>query len=169
MKTKDYAVGMAAYNAWMNERVYACCEELSDEDRRRDLGAFFKSIHATLNHILLADEAWLQRFLGLPVTMTSPTQELHTSFTELRHARRSVDQQILAWAETLPDAFADAPFGFHSVVYATDRVIPGWAAIAHLFNHQTHHRGQITTLLKQLGKDPGVTDLHMMPHFDSSR
>jgi uncharacterized damage-inducible protein DinB len=157
---------MATYNAWMNDRIYACCAGLPDADRRRDLGAFFRSVHGTLNHILLADESWLQRFRGLPVTMTSPAQEVCSEFAELRDARQLMDREILAWAETVEDAFADRPFLFHSVTYGADRAIPGWAAIAHVFNHQAHHRGQVTTLLKQLGKDPGVTDLPWMPYFD---
>ncbi len=166
MNIREYATGLATYNTWMNEKVYACSADLPDADRRRDLGAFFKSIHGTLNHILVADEAWLQRFRGQPVTMLSPSQELHSDFDDLRRARRAMDQEIAAWAEGLTDLFADRPFSFYSVTYKKDRVVPGWVAIAHVFNHQTHHRGQVTTLLKQLGKDPGVTDLPWMPHFD---
>jgi len=157
---------MSAYNSWMNERIFGCAAELSDAERKRDLGAFFKSIHGTLNHILLGDEAWLQRFRGQPVTMVSPSQEICADFEELRAARRAMDREITRWAEGLTDGFADRLFAFYSVTYGKDRVIPGWAAIAHVFNHQTHHRGQVTTLLKQLGKDVGVTDLPWMPRFD---
>jgi uncharacterized damage-inducible protein DinB len=166
MRVRDFAVGMAAYNRWMNERVYATAAALTDEERKRDLGAFFRSVHGTLNHLLLADESWLQRFRGEPVTMTGPGQELHAGFEPLRAARREMDDAIDRWAATLTDDFAEAPFRFHSVTYGRERVIPGWAAVTHLFNHQTHHRGQLTTLFKQLGKDPGVTDLPWMPFFD---
>lgn len=166
MKITDYAVGMAAYNSWMNEKIFACAAEFSDAERKRDLGAFFKSIHGTLNHILLADESWLQRLHGQPVTMVSPSQEVHAHFEELREARRAIDREITTWAEGLTDSFADQPFAFYSITYKKNRVIPRWVAIVHVFNHQTHHRGQVTTLLKQLGKDPGVTDLPWMPRFD---
>jgi uncharacterized damage-inducible protein DinB len=98
--------------------------------------------------------------------MASPSQEVHADFEDLRAARRAMDGEIAAWAEALTDSFADQPFAFYSVTYGKNRVIPGWAAVAHLFNHQVHHRGQITTLLKQVGKDPGVTDLPWMPRFD---
>jgi uncharacterized damage-inducible protein DinB len=67
------------------------------------------------------------------------------------------------------DELAELPLSFFSITHKKDRVIPTWVAIAHLFNHQTHHRGQVTTLLKQLGKDPGVTDLPWMPYFDPAR
>jgi uncharacterized damage-inducible protein DinB len=166
MHLTDYARGMAAYNRWMNEKVYAAAAELSDGERKRDLGAFFKSIHATLDHILLGDESWLQRFRGQPVTMTSPAQETHADFDDLRAARRQMDDEISDWAASLTDAFGAAPFRFWSVTYQKERVIPGWAAVTHVFNHQAHHRGQVTTLLRQMGKDPGVTDLPWMPYFD---
>ena len=166
MQIKDYAVAMAAYNAWMNEKVYACAAELSDAERKRDLGAFFKSIHRTLNHILLGDQAWLQRFRDQPVTMASPSEQLHAEFGQLWAARRSMDREISTWADGLIDDFADRPLAFYSVTYKRNRVVPGWVAIAHLFNHQTHHRGQVTTLLRQLGKDSGVTDLPWMPALD---
>jgi uncharacterized damage-inducible protein DinB len=166
MQLRDYARAMAAYNRWMNEKLYACAGELSDEERKRDRGAFFGSIHATLSHILLGDESWLQRFRGQPVTMSSPHQLTHQDWGELCTARVRMDGEIARWADGLTDAFGDADFPFWSVTYQKNRLVPGWAAVAHLFNHQTHHRGQVTTLLKQVGKDPGVTDLPWMPHFD---
>jgi uncharacterized damage-inducible protein DinB len=166
MRLREYAVTMAAYNTWMNERLFQCAAKLDDEQRRRDLGAFFKSVHGTLNHILLGDRAWLDRFTGRPVQMKTAGDELYADFDALRRARSATDQQIERWATTLGDTFADAPYSFHSVVYQRDRTTPGWVAIAHLFNHQTHHRGQVTTLLMQLGVDPGITDLPWMPMLD---
>lgn len=166
MNIRSYAVGMAAYNAWMNEKVYVRAAELSDDERKQDLGAFFGSIHATLSHILVGDRAWLQRFRGEPVTMTSPTQEPFAEFADLRRARGAMDRDIAAWARALDEDFGGRPFAFHSVTYGKDRVIPGWAAVAHLFNHQTHHRGQVSALLTRLGRDPGVTDLPWMAMFD---
>lgn len=166
MKITDYAIGMAEYGAWMNGRLFAVAAELSDEERKRDLGAFFGSLHRTLNHILLGDEAWLQRLQGRAVTMTSPGQELYPDFEELREARRDMDVRIRLWAESVSEDFAASAFSFYSVSYGKSRVLPGWAAIVQMFNHQTHHRGQATTLLKQLGKDPGITDFPWMPWFD---
>jgi uncharacterized damage-inducible protein DinB len=163
MDLTNYARGMAAYNQWMNEKIYACAAELSDEQRKRDMGAFFGSVHLTLNHILVGDEAWMQRVHGEPVTMKSTRDEPFTDFEELRAARRALDQRIAAWAASLTDAFTSSPFRFRSVAYQRDIELPGWAVVAQIFNHQTHHRGQITTLLKQLGVDPGVTDIPMMP------
>jgi uncharacterized damage-inducible protein DinB len=167
MNAHDYAGSMAAYNRWINEKIYAAAAELGDADRKRDLGAFFRSIHGTLNHLLPGDHVWLQRFAGEPVTMRSPSDELYADFDELRHARRAMDDRLERWAAELSDDFTDRLLSFFSVTYQKNRELPGWAALIHLFNHQTHHRGQVTTLLKQLGKDPGVTDFSWMPLFDA--
>jgi uncharacterized damage-inducible protein DinB len=166
MRLREQAVALAAYNSWMNEKLYAAAAQLTDEQRKKDLGAFFRSVHGTLNHLLLADRSWLQRFRGEPVTMTSPHDELYAAFEKLRSARRVADLEIEQLAAGLDDAFADAPFRFWSVTYGKERVLPGWAAVTHMFNHQAHHRGQATTLLTQLGQDVGVTDLPWMPYFD---
>jgi uncharacterized damage-inducible protein DinB len=163
MNVNTYTRGMAAYNHWMNEKVYCCAAELSDEQRKHDMGAFFGSIHRTLNHLYVGDEAWMQRLHGEPVSMTSPAEVRFTDFDELWRARRALDQKIVDWAERVTDEFADGVFRFRSVTYQRDIEMPGWAAIVQVFNHQTHHRGQVTTLLKQLGKDPGPTDLPVMP------
>jgi uncharacterized damage-inducible protein DinB/protein tyrosine phosphatase (PTP) superfamily phosphohydrolase (DUF442 family) len=166
MELRAYAVALATYNRWMNERLYAAAALLPDEERKRDRGAFFKSIHGTLNHLLLGDQSWLQRFRGEAVTMKAPDEELFADFGELREARRQLDRDLLAWAEGLDEAFGAAPFRFYSVSYGRHRELPGWALVVHVFNHQTHHRGQVTTLLKQQGLDPGITDLPWMPYFD---
>jgi uncharacterized damage-inducible protein DinB len=162
---------LAGYNRWMNEKVYATAADLPDADRRRDLGAFFKSIHGTLNHLLLADRAWLWRFTrdpnvaesrdrdGHPVLMTGRLdQELYADFGELRAERAKTDAHILAWVDTLDDARLAAPLAYKTTA-GVPYEHPLWWAVGHFFNHQTHHRGQVTTLLVQLGRDPGVTDL----------
>ena len=166
MNIRDYALTMAHYNRWMNQRLYAAAEKLSDEQRKADRGAFFGSIHATLNHLLLGDQAWMQRFAGEPVTMKSPRDELFADFQELRAASEAMDEKILAWAGTLTDEFADREYRFYSVSYQRERALPQYATILQLFNHQTHHRGQVTTLLSQLGVDMGITDIPWMPLFD---
>jgi uncharacterized damage-inducible protein DinB len=167
MNVTTYARGMAAYNQWMNEKVYACAAELTDEERKRDMGAFFGSIHRTLNHLYLGDLAWMERFHGEPITMKSPADVLFDDFDQLRTARRALDERIARWAESLTDEFVDGPYRFKSVTYQRTIEMPGWAAMVQVFNHQTHHRGQVTTLLKQLGKDPGPTDIPVMPGITS--
>ncbi len=163
---RTYSSMMAAYNAWMNESVYRSAAQLTDEERCREMGAFFGSIHATLNHILIGDQAWMQRFTGEAVTMKSAQDQPYADFNALWNARRQLDRNISDWADAIDTEWGNGVLDFHSVVYQKDRSLPMWAAIVHMFNHQTHHRGQVTTLLKQLGKDPGITDLPWMPFFD---
>lgn len=159
------AVDMAAYNRWMNERLYAVCAQLSDDERKKDCGAFFKSIHGTLNHILLADKIWMGRFLGHPYAATRLDMELHSDFHALREDRAEEDKRIVEWAASLTDAILAGELRYTGIVHRGTRKYEMWAIVAHFFNHQTHHRGQITTLLSQLGLDMGVTDLIMLPQL----
>jgi uncharacterized damage-inducible protein DinB len=166
--TPESARVMARYNRWMNDKIYAVAEQLTDEERKRDRGAFFGSIHRTLNHLLLADRVWLGRFTGAvlregemgPGGIRALDQELYEDFGELRRERATTDDEIDAFVATLTDETlaADLRFQRRGVV----NELPLWHAVAHLFNHQTHHRGQVTTLLMQAGHDPGVTDLVAM-------
>lgn len=159
----EQARDMAAYNQWMNERLYSVCAELSDAQRRQDRGVFFKSIHGTLNHLLLADNIWLGRFFGEPFHVDSLDQELCHDFEELRRVREKVDEQIQQWAEALTDEILAGTLRYTSVVNPAARSYDMWLAVGHFFNHQTHHRGQLTAMLTQCGKDYGVTDIIWLP------
>jgi uncharacterized damage-inducible protein DinB len=155
---------MASYNQWMNQNLYQICAEIPDSTRREDRGAFFKSIHGTLNHLLIADRIWMGRFVQQPF-VAKLDHELYADFAELWQARQQTDQAILDWAKTLSSEWLSQPFTFTSVSNNTTTTRPAWLLVTHLFNHQTHHRGQLTTLLSQLGHNPGVTDLPWMPSF----
>lgn len=154
---------MAAYNQWINRRLYSVCAELSDFERRKDRGVFFKSIHGTLNHLLLADKVWLGRFFGEPFHVDRLDQALYHDFGELRQAREEADEEILQWATALTDEILTGTLRYTSIVDAAPRKYEMWLAVAHFFNHQTHHRGQLTAMLSQCGKDYGVTDLIWLP------
>ena len=156
---------MARYNQWMNEKLYAVCEKIPDADRKKDLGAFFKSIHGTLNHILYGDRAWLGRFNGKPFNIMDIGQEHYEDFNKLKSERFTTDYQILDWTRTLSSEWLDSDFEYTSNVDSKTRVLPCWVLVTHMFNHQTHHRGQVTTLVKQLGYEPGVTDIPWLPEF----
>ncbi|HSN21705.1 MAG TPA: DinB family protein [Usitatibacter sp.] len=154
---------LARYNRWMNERLYGCCARLTDAQRKEDVRAFFKSIHGTLNHLLLADRLWMGRFTGEPFRVKSLDQELYADFAELARERARTDAAIEGWVATLDDAALDGELAYTSMVNPQPRRIAMRLAVAHFFNHQTHHRGQLTTLLSQRGIDPGVTDLMWTP------
>jgi uncharacterized damage-inducible protein DinB len=161
--TPDFARTLARYNAWMNERLYASCSSLADDERKKDVGAFFKSIHGTLNHLLLADRIWMGRFTAQPFTVTSLAQELYADFDELRAERARTDEAITAWAESLTPERIAADLHYVTITNPGPRTSPMGFVVVHFFNHQTHHRGQLTTLLMQRGIDPGVTDLMWVP------
>jgi uncharacterized damage-inducible protein DinB len=161
----EQAGELAEYNAWMNGKLYAACATLSDEERKRDRGAFFGSIHATLNHVLLADSIWMGRFEAKPFAFTGLDQELHASFEELRAQRAEMDARIGRWARGLTDAALNAKLEFTSAITKRTHAPTLWRVVLHFFNHQTHHRGQLTTLLSQAGVDYGVTDLFLLPGF----
>ena len=152
----------ASYNQWMNEKLYGAAEQLSDEQRKQDLHAFFKSIHGTFEHLLWVDQAWLKRFAGEPVTPAAPGFS-YPDYRELWAARRACDQRIVDWACALGSDWLEQPFSWRAVLYPRTFTLPGFVVAAQFFNHQTHHRGQVTTLLMQLGIDPGVTDIPMLP------
>ena len=166
---------LARYNRWINQRLYDAAETLSDEERKRERGAFFGSIHRTLNHLVFADQIWLRRFVqcGLDngVTLAGLNAEvldlpegsrldtvLFDDWQALRAKREQLDTAIEAWVTDLPDGYLQFTMRY-SNIQGVQRAHPAWQAMTHFFNHQTHHRGQATTLLTQAGVDIGVTDL----------
>lgn len=165
MTLQDYALTMSGYNRWMNQRLYDACSSLPEELRRRDVGAFFKSIHGTLSHILLADRIWLGRFTGQPVQVARLDEDHWPQFDHLHRERIATDQAIATWTSSLQHAAENAELVWQSIVNPQQRRMPLRLAVVHFFNHQTHHRGQLTTLLMQQGLDPGVTDLIHMPEL----
>jgi uncharacterized damage-inducible protein DinB len=163
---------MAQYNTWMNRSIYEICATLTDEERKRDLHAFFGSIHRTLNHLLLTDRVQMGRFVGTDrmqsldeagrvIEIRSLDHELYADFAMLRREREKTDAMIEAWTASneITAEFLERDMIYDAMSAAGRYRVPMWIAVAHFFNHQTHHRGQITTLLSQLDRDAGVTDL----------
>ena len=163
MTTPAYCQLLARYNRWMNERLYAVVGAFDDVERKRDRGAFFGSMHRTLNHILWADRAWLGRFTGEPSTAKAFGADMFAEFTELAREREITDTRILGWAGQVSPEWLASTLEYLAASDGRVRRIPAWVAAAHLFQHATHHRGQLTTLIKQAGGEVGVTDLPWMP------
>ena len=162
---------LARYNSWFNDRLYDACGQLPDAERRRDRGAFFHSIHGSLNHILWADRLWLGRFVAQGCASPALAGELlelpegavhgtviHDDWAQLRAARSALDQAIEQWVRDMPPGFLLLTMRYANTK-GVRREHPAWQAMTHFFNHQTHHRGQVTTLLTQSGIDVGLTDL----------
>ncbi len=163
MIAPEYCRTMARYNQWINDRLYAVCAELPDAERRRDRGAFFGSMHRTLNHLLWGDRAWLGRLTAQPYAATAFGADLIDDFATLRAERAITDGALLEWAGTVTAAQLASPLTYRSSVDGRTRRLSVGVAAVHMFNHGTHHRGQLTTLLKQAGVDPGPTDLPWVP------
>lgn len=151
----DHFTMMAGYNAWSNARLYEAVAELSDADYRADLGAFFKSIHGTLNHVLVGDQIWMSRFTGEGPVPKALDEILYDDFAGLRAARGREDERISAFADGLDEAAIKGRINY-ARASSPDRIEqPLGPALSHFFNHQTHHRGQVHTLLTRLvGKAP---------------
>ena len=150
---------MAEYNSVMNNRLYEVCGTLSDEVRKKDIKLFFKSIHKTLDHLLYGDMAWLLRFIDKEGDVPDIGQELYSQFDDLTKARKAWDQKLIVWSNSISDDWLEGDFSYTSKVDGKIRTKPTWLLVTHMFNHGTHHRGQLTTSLNQLGIDFGVTDL----------
>lgn len=133
MFDREYIRLMAAYTCWQNGSLYDAASELSDAARNEDRGAFFGSIHGTLNHLLWGDQLWLHRLAGTPSPISGEIPDSRTQYAEwsrLRDAR------------------------------------PRWALIIQLFNHGTHHRGQVHAMLTAAGARPDDTDVPFMNSVD---
>ena len=159
----EYCQTMAAYNTWMNRTVYTAAAQLSDAERKADRGAFFGSIHSTLNHILWGDRVWLPRFNARSYPAGRVGEDLYDDFAALQAARVDMDDEITAWAAQVDAAQLAGTLTWYSGIARREMSRPRWLCVTQMFNHQTHHRGQVTTLLKQAGVDPGVTDLPWAP------
>lgn len=156
----------AKYNKWMNGHFYMLCDTISDEERKRDAGAFFKSIHGTLNHILLGDRLWMSRFQNTEFNIKSLGQELYSDFDELKKQRAITDNEICSYIDGLTEELLNWPITFRSKVKQSEHTYILRDCVLHFFQHQIHHRGQVSTLISQLGIDIDVTDMMWMPGIE---
>ena len=147
----------------MNERLYALLAEIPDAERKRDRGAFFGSMHGTLNHLLWGDRMWIGRFIDEPCLAPAFGADMYADFDELSREREITDRKMLNWASSVTASWLDGTLSYVSKVDGKTREMPRSVAAVHLFNHGTHHRGQLTTLIRQSGRDPGVTDMPWLP------
>ncbi|MEO1038624.1 MAG: DinB family protein [Pseudomonadota bacterium] len=149
----------AAYNAWANARLYDAATALTDFERKRDVKAYFTSLHGTLNHMLVADRIWLNRLTGEGEAPRELGAELHADFAGLRQAREGEDQRITSYVGALADGDLACEVDYTNT-RGEDKTLQLSIILAHLFNHQTHHRGQASHIMRQLGvAEPPSLDL----------
>jgi len=154
----------ARYNEWANCRVNEAASALSGAEYRADRGAFFGSVHGTLNHLLVADRIWMNRFTGSGPSYSRLDEAPFEDFPPLRSAREAEDRRIIEWIDGLKAEAFDGSFTYRTIVNPaeiTQRLAP---ALAHFFNHQTHHRGQVHGMLTSLRGKSGAPSLDLI-HF----
>jgi uncharacterized damage-inducible protein DinB len=155
---------MAAYNAEMNRRLCAAAATLSDADRRADEGAFWRSIMGTLNHLVWADQMWMSRFAGWPKpsAVQADSAAIMDDFSELRAERERLDRLLEEWAMGVTDDWLAGDMTWWSGSAKRELSRPRAPLLVHLFNHQTHHRGQTHALLTRRGAKTGDTDIFLV-------
>jgi uncharacterized damage-inducible protein DinB len=150
---------MAAYNQWANRALYEVARLMPDEDYHLDRGAFFKSVHGTLNHILVADRIWMKRFTGEGDAPKKLNSILSEDLEKLTIEREREDKRIIDWLDAMEAKAVTGRFTYTTVTdmrTISQRLAP---ALAHLFNHQTHHRGQVHTLMTGFNMEAPALDL----------
>jgi uncharacterized damage-inducible protein DinB len=165
MTDSAYARLMARYNRWQNENLLRVATHLSDEERRRERGAFFGSVHKTLSHLLWGDQMWISRFSDRPRPPggIAESVSLYPDWEELVRERRLMDEAVIDWADKLDDAWLAGDLTWFSGAANREFSKQRWELVVHFFNHQTHHRGQVHAMLTAAGGRPGDTDLMLMP------
>ncbi len=143
---KQHLLQLADYNRWANARLYQAALDLNELDYRRNVGAFFKSLHGTLNHLLLTDRLWLKRLTGVGDHPNNLDAILYEDRGQLALARADEDDRLVDFVAALDDKTIVDPLTYATTTgkqYEQSRA----DILAHLFNHQTHHRGQAHTIL----------------------
>lgn len=165
MITPGYLQTMARYNRWQNESLYGAASSLSDEERRKDRGAFFGSIHATLAHIAWADQIWMSRLGGWepPEGGIAQSTGAGLDWQTLAARRKEMDERLIAWADSAGEADISGDLTWYSGAVGKELTRPRWVCIVQVFNHQTHHRGQVHAMLTAAGAKPEDTDVPFMP------
>ena len=165
MPSQEYALTMARYNLWQNESLTNAANDLSEAERQADRGAFFGTIEKTFSHIFWGDSIWLSRFEGVnfPSGGIDESVSLIRDWDTFRLERASLDHRILEWAHKTPPEWFEGNLSWHSRAIGRNVITPKKTVVVHLFNHQTHHRGQIHAMLTAAGARPEATDVPFMP------
>jgi uncharacterized damage-inducible protein DinB len=164
MITPDYLRRMARYNHWQNESLYKAADSLDETARKLDRGSFFGSIHATLSHILWADQLWMSRLADWAApTGPSRATPLYPDWADLKQRRQTADAMFIAWADGLAQSDIDGDLEWYSGTMGRTMTSLRALCMMQVFNHQTHHRGQVHTMLTAAGANPEDTDLPFMP------
>jgi uncharacterized damage-inducible protein DinB len=156
---------MARFDQWVNGHIYDSVAELSDEDYRRDCKAFFGSIHNTLNHLLVVDRLWTSRIRRIGHGIKSLTDVLFDDFEPLRAARVREDESLIDLVDSFDDDRIASPVVYTRMLGDGEQQTRLDHILITLYNHQTHHRGQVHAMLTQAGVTP--TDIDVIYFLES--
>lgn len=160
--TSAYFRQLAAYNRWANARIYEAALAMSDEAYRQPTGVFFVSLHGTLNHLLATDRIWLKRLTGEGDAPTRLDAILHDDLQSLARARAQEDARIIRVIDSYDTAALGREVTYHNMAGKEFRQALS-DLLAHLFNHQTHHRGHAHACISIVtGTEPPTLDLLAM-------
>jgi uncharacterized damage-inducible protein DinB len=150
---------MARYNAWANRRLYEACAQLPEVEYRKPRPAFFGSIHGTLNHLLVADRIWLARIEGKGVPRLQLDDQPCGTLAQLREARDVEDARMIQLVNGYGEDDLEKSVRYRLITQPDEAETPLHVCWLHLFNHQTHHRGQVHDQLSQTELAPPPLDL----------
>lgn len=166
MIQKEYVVQMARYNAWQNNKLRDVFKVIPQAELTKYRGAFFGSLFGTMNHILWGDTIWMSRWCSdvpEPSVAGPESARITPNYGVWDAERFRLDGRIRIWAETLSNMDLQGDVSWFSDATNQNLTRPMGACVSHMFNHQTHHRGQISQMLKAMGATPPVSDLVFMP------
>ena len=159
---KTHFAMMATYNAWANARLFRMAGALQDELYRKETGAYFKSLHGTLNHLLAADRIWMRRLTGVGDHPEKLNAILFDDLPSLHTARVEEDRRIIGFVQGLEEPAFEEVLDYRTLIGTPQRQRRR-EILAHLFNHETHHRGQAHAIITVLGvTEPDPLDLLIM-------
>ena len=162
--TKAWALEMALYTKWQNEKLYGLCDGIGDAARKQDHGMFFRTIHDTLDHILMVDRVlWDFAVTGQPIQSFDPNSKLYGDYETLSRARQAFDDKVIEDIGTHPKVWLDETISFHHPRLGRQRTHTRQFPLMQMFNHGTHHRSQVTSALHHMGIDYGSTDIPFNP------
>ncbi|MBM2577969.1 DinB family protein [Jannaschia sp. Os4] len=170
MITPDWVRMMARYGAWQNGNQAGVVRELPEADLRAERGAFFGSVLATLSHVVWGDRIWLCRWTDLPKPPGGIADSAGWLATveDWATMRAETDAAMTAWAARCAQAELDADLTWHSGALGREVTKPMALCVTHMFNHGTHHRGQVHAMLTAMGAGVPDTDLFVMPDPDAA-
>ena len=161
MIDKSYVQLMSRYNEWQNENLYGAADQLADEERKRERGAFFGSIHATLDHLLWGDQIWMSRFAATPKPEggIKGSVSRHPAWEDLKRERTAFDRVMVEWAANLDPNWLEGDLVYFSLAAQREIKRPKWLIVIHIFNLQTHNHSKVHCMLTQSAAKPGEANL----------